>query len=69
MKMIYVAGKYSGKTYSEGDDNIKKAEEVSIEDIEHSVAPWKCKYCDYTNTVGTDICLNCNTNINEGDSI
>lgn len=30
MKLIYVAGKYSGKTYSEIDDNIKKAEAVSI---------------------------------------
>jgi len=30
MKIIYVAGKYNGKTYSEIDDNIRKAEEVSI---------------------------------------
>lgn len=30
MKIIYVAGKYNGKTYSEIDDNIRKAEEVPI---------------------------------------
>ena len=30
MKLIYVAGKYTGKTYSEIDDNIRKAEAASI---------------------------------------
>lgn len=30
MKLIYVAGKYTGKTYSEIDDNIFKAEMASI---------------------------------------
>jgi len=30
MKLIYVAGKYTGKTYSEIDDNIRKAEALSI---------------------------------------
>lgn len=34
MRMIYVAGKYSGETYSEVDDNIKKAEKVSIKLLE-----------------------------------
>lgn len=31
MKLIYTAGPYTGKTYSEVDDNIKKAENVSIQ--------------------------------------
>jgi len=31
MKLIYIAGKYTGKTFSEIDDNIKKAEAVAIE--------------------------------------
>lgn len=31
MKLIYIAGKYTGKTYSEIDDNIKKAEAKAIE--------------------------------------
>lgn len=30
MKLIYVAGKYSEKTYSEIDDNIRKAEYASV---------------------------------------
>ena len=30
MKLIYVAGAYTGKSYSEIDDNIRKAEAVSI---------------------------------------
>jgi len=30
MKVIYVAGKYSGKGYSEIEDNIKRAEKASI---------------------------------------
>ena len=30
MKLIYVAGPYTGKSYSEIDDNIMKAEDVSI---------------------------------------
>jgi hypothetical protein len=31
MKLIYIAGKYTGKTYLEIEDNIKKAEAVAIE--------------------------------------
>lgn len=34
MKKIYVAGKYTGKTYSEIDDNIYKAEQISIKLIQ-----------------------------------
>ena len=30
-KLIYTAGKYSGETYSEIDDNIRKAEHVAIQ--------------------------------------
>jgi len=31
MKVIYVAGKYSGKSYSEISDNIAKAEQAAIQ--------------------------------------
>lgn len=31
MKLIYIAGKYTGKTYSEIDNNIKKAEAKAVE--------------------------------------
>jgi len=30
MKLIYVAGKYTGKTYSEIEDNIRKSEVASL---------------------------------------
>ena len=31
MKLVYIAGKYTGKSFSEVDDNIKKAEAKAIE--------------------------------------
>jgi hypothetical protein len=37
-KLIYVAGKYTGKTWSEIEDNIRKAEEVSIQLIQRGWA-------------------------------
>lgn len=55
--------KFDRRALLTGTIEIETEEIVQIED---AVAPWKCKCCDFINTIGTDICLKCNTNINEG---
>lgn len=39
MKLMYIAGRYSGKTYSEIDDNIKKAKQEALRVIKKGWFP------------------------------